>query len=818
MASEVRVRKIRENMLYFAGKLHSEHIGSTKASAIDLTGEDIIDLTGDDAVHTNRLIPALDSDDITAEMLEALQGLEEALPLFSLTDREALIGLDEGRNIDRAALDLGLLAINYRNEILRSRKERVPAVMCLGTEFFTSDISEYVSNNYSKIIIPLKIGATWLTAVIDINTTTMTIFRPPGVRVNQELLNGVCGDVRRWALTGYSLNGGVIEDPKSAKATAEAIRRAAAKAAREALEEAAAREASKRAGEMAAKRALKSLQPETRDAKKRLAEFQERLYRFPKTWCEVKYGGNAKVDDPFDTGAYMLSVASLIADGRPLDQIGFRNIKKVPQNILVSYVMMAVRDLPSYGRLTEEQNQEAEDTLACLESLAEPPAMILHDDFQNLRRQVETVLDELHLETTKAIVLPRFIAAADAQEREEAARVEAEKKEAEARADADRRRREEARVAAEKKRGEARNWMNEQTVTYINFLFNCKFNVKLENYKERLNEIIDALREGVYRDTDNVLDRICVTAYLMEIGCTFIDPPDEVAPRVVVVEYDLSQEKAKAKLDAAKKALQIFDNVGGVYLMRKGEVEKKRVDSRKARAGSEKGKEWVKLLMQEDTWATESEIAALSRILGVHIIVKQRQGGEDTEYQPSGLDPFLGGQFGVADQRYEDHGTGAVPTILIFNDGNKHYTSSNFRYDKKSDPLIEIDRGGYGDCLFRAVVDQLHFNELIFNGEAPRLRIEDLTKDPAKQARGELVRLFSQKRPYPKVGGAFTAIDVAHELRQVVAWFQSENPDLRVGDSTTTVQDIPLSPELLGEDVISARLREAIKIARNQKE
>ena len=222
--------------------------------------------------------------------------------------------------------------------------------------------------------------------------------------------------------------------------------------------------------------------------------------------------------------------------------------------------------------------------------------------------------------------------------------------------------------------------------------------------------------------------------------------------------------------------------------------------------------------MQKGIWATESEIAALSRILGVHIIVKQQGGGEDTQYQPSGLDPLGEGEFGVANQAYKpDHGY-VVPTILIFNDGNKHYTSSNFRYDKKPNRPIVIDRGGDGDCLFRAVIDQLHLNELIFNREAPRLRIEDLTRDPAKQARDELVRLFSQQRPYPKVGGAFTAIDVAHELRQVVAWFQSENPDLRVGDSTTTVQEIPLSPKLLEQGDISERLGQAIKIARNQTE
>lgn len=856
MASEVQVRKIRENMLYFAGKLHSEHIGSTKANAIDLTGEDIIDLTGDDAVHTNRLIPALDSDlAITAEMREALRGLEEASPLFSVTDRDALRGLDEGQNIDRAALDLGLLAINYRNEILRSRKERVPAVVCLGTEFYTSDISKYAAD-HRAIIIPLLISARWHTAVIDTKEAIMIIVGLPGVQVDDRVAEFHIQKVKDWILKGTTwselrnVRGGTAEldEVMKGKANKQRFSEIARQAAAEAAQQRRAAQSSQSTGD------------------RRFMVFQSQLYE-KKSWGRlVEYAGNEKVE-PFDSGAYMLLVASLVADGRaslpsdipkepsiPLNKIGFRNIKKVQQNILVSYVMMAVRDLSSYGRITKEQKREAEEALACLKSLVVPdPAMILHDDFQNLQRQVETVLDELHLETTKAIVLPRFIAAADAQE---AARVEAEKREAEARADADRRRREAARAAAEKREAEARAAAAEKRrkeaegkprriefqqrdmggsgdclfravvdQLHVNkTIWPSNATTESENYvkEEFINRISN--RESPFQRTDSDLQfaahalRSAVTKFQEENPGLFVGEENLAKQRVptspevlddsagrtrierllgrrrtleeelgrrmetalgktadqqtkeyiralfgcelksrwfrevlgqvfvrlaqdermevklgdvwftkeetdpkspnrgfkeffnggICAERFMEMAKIEVQVNTVetvpisieiqrgtgwnetafkqlKEAFEAYADVDGAHYYPEEEFKIVRREKQLVTTGSEEGKVIVKKMELKSTYGGETEIAALSRILGVDIVVMTRGSGQIQTYLPSTLDKSGRGErkFGKAKTDYQ--GTGDAPRILLVNYDGTHYVSTDYKHSRQDD-------------------------------------------------------------------------------------------------------------------------------------
>ena len=157
----------------------------------------------------------------------------------------------------------------------------------------------------------------------------------------------------------------------------------------------------------------------------------------------------------------------------------------------------------------------------------------------------------------------------------------------------------------------------------------------------------------------------------------------------------------KGQLRAAITALQRFNEVGGKQDIEGWEATDDTVTIQSLKdvtTGSPEGKDQVALMAKENTWAAELEIVLLERKLAYEIVVEYAEGGirrgEITHHmRPSDLDPTDGesvaqGARGHADDSYAPK-DGVHPRIFIYNIGNYHFVSSNYRHSLHSDALDE---------------------------------------------------------------------------------------------------------------------------------
>ena len=91
-------------------------------------------------------------------------------------------------------------------------------------------------------------------------------------------------------------------------------------------------------------------------------------------------------------------------------------------------------------------------------------------------------------------------------------------------------------------------------------------------------------------------------------------------------------------------------------------------------------------MKNESTYGGETEIAALSRILGVDIVVMTRGSGQIQTYFPSTLDNDGEREFGEAESNYR--GRGDVPRILLVNYDGTHYVSTDYEHSIQGDKYL----------------------------------------------------------------------------------------------------------------------------------